>query len=165
MIISGDRRADYAGLEKLVAKAASGFSSLGAREGDAIALMLRNDIAFFEAAAATNLIGANVVPINWHLKTAEANYILRDFDARALVCHEDLFPQIASDVPAELPTFLVETPPEVLRAYKLQQGPWLAAHGAVPWSSWVEAQPPLAGPFERGARSSTPRAPPGCPRG
>ena len=165
MIISGDRRADYAGLEKLVAKAASGFSSLGAREGDAIALMLRNDIAFFEAAAATNLIGANVVPINWHLKTAEANYILRDSDARALVCHEDLFPQIASDVPAELPTFLVETPPEVLRAYKLQQGPWLAAHGAVPWSSWVEAQPPLAGPFERGGSIIYTSGTTGVPKG
>ena len=75
--------------------------------------MLRNDIAFFEAAAAANAIGANVVPINWHLKAAEAGYILRDSGARALVCHEDLLPQIASDIPANLPTFLVATPAEV----------------------------------------------------
>ena len=52
VIVSGDRQVDYADLERIVAKAAAGFAGFGVREGDAIALMLRNDIAFFEAAAA-----------------------------------------------------------------------------------------------------------------
>ena len=150
MIVSGDRWIDYAGLEKAVTKAASGFAALGVCEGDSIALMLRNDIAFFEAAAATNGAGANVVPINWHLKATEAGYILRDSDARALVCHADLLPQIATEVPSDLPTFVVETPAEVIRAYDLRPASCGCPAGFTNWSAWVRAQQPLEGPLGRG---------------
>jgi long-chain acyl-CoA synthetase len=165
VIVSGDRRIGYADLEKVVARAASGFSSLGIGEGDQVALMLRNDIAFFEAAAAANAIGANVVPINWHLKSAEAGYILRDSGARALVCHADLLPQIEREVPPEVATFLVETPVEVARAYGLGPGPWPAARNAQDWSHWVTTQPPLAGPLGRGASMIYTSGTTGVPKG
>jgi long-chain acyl-CoA synthetase len=164
VIVSGDRRVDYADLEKAVAKAASGFAALGVREGDSIALMLRNDVAFFEAAAAANGVGGNVVPINWHLKAAEAGYILSDSGARALVCHADLLPQIAAEIPKGLPTFIVETPPEVVRAYDLRPAPGGCA-AATGWSDWVRAQRPLEGPLERGGSMIYTSGTTGAPKG
>jgi long-chain acyl-CoA synthetase len=165
VIVSGSRRIAYADLEKVVTRAASGFSSFGIREGAQVALMLRNDIAFFEAAAAVNATGANVVPINWHLKTAEAGYILRDSGARALVCHADLLPQIERDVPPEVATFVVETPSEVARAYSLGPGPWPPTRVAQDWSQWVTAQPPLAAPLKRGGSIIYTSGTTGVPKG
>ena len=52
--------------------------------------MLPNSVEFFEAWAGANKAGASVVLVNWHLKTDELAYILRDSGARALVVHADL---------------------------------------------------------------------------
>ena len=165
MIVSGDRKVAYADLERIVAKAAAGFAGLGVCEGDAVALMLRNDVAFFEAAAAANAIGANVVPINWHLKAAEAGYILRDCGARALVCHADLLAQIASELPADLPIIVVATPAEVLQAYGLQPAPRPETGDKARWCDWVEAQPALAGPVKRGGSMIYTSGTTGVPKG
>jgi acyl-CoA synthetase (AMP-forming)/AMP-acid ligase II len=59
-ITSGKRFLDKTELEKRSAQAASGFHRLGVSEGDSIALILRNDFAFFEASMAAALIGAYV---------------------------------------------------------------------------------------------------------
>jgi long-chain acyl-CoA synthetase len=150
VIVSGDRRADYASFEATVARAAGGFRGLGLRDGDAVALMLRNDIAFLEAAAGANAAGVNVVAINWHLKAAEAGYILRDSGARALVCHRDLLSQIAPEIPSGLPTFVVATPPEIERAYDLRLTRSAAGAAARAWCEWVEAQRPVDVPLGRG---------------
>jgi long-chain acyl-CoA synthetase len=165
MIVSGNRRVSYADLEKVVAKAASGFLAVGVREGDAIALMLRNDIVFFQAVAAAHAIGANVVPINWHLKGEETGYILRDCGARALVCHRDLLPQIGAGVPAGVPTLLVQTPPEVRAAYGLQPDASFASDDTPDWARWVEAQPPLASAFGRGGAMIYTSGTTGAPKG
>jgi long-chain acyl-CoA synthetase len=150
VIRSGDRQVGYVNLETTVAKAASGFRALGLGEGDAVALMLRNDIAFFEAAAGANAAGANVVPINWHLKTAEVGYIVRDSGARTLVCHADLLPQIADALPPGMPVFVVETPPEVQRAYHVPAMSGGFVQGTTPWPDWISCQRLLEGPPARG---------------
>ena len=59
-------------------RAASGFESLGAGDGTVISLLLHNDFAFFEAMLAARQIGSYCVPLNWHNKPAELDYVLRD---------------------------------------------------------------------------------------
>ena len=41
-------------------------------------MLMRNDIAFIEAAYAAMRLGAYGVPVNWHFKPEEINYVLKD---------------------------------------------------------------------------------------
>ena len=100
-ILSGDRQLGQAELLTRVAKAAAGLQRLGIGEEDAVAIMLRNDFPFFEASMAANVLGAHAVPVNWHFQQEEAGYIFRDCDAKAVVVHADLLPQIEGAVPEE----------------------------------------------------------------
>jgi len=86
-------------LERRAACAASGFERLGIREGDVVALMLRNSPAFIEAMLACRQLGAYYCPINWHFKADEAGFILRDSGAKALVVHAELLPQVQTGLP------------------------------------------------------------------
>jgi acyl-CoA synthetase (AMP-forming)/AMP-acid ligase II len=76
------------------ARAASGFDAVGVGEDDAVALVLRNDFAFFEAAMGASLVGAYAVPVNWHFMADEAGYVIEDCRARVVVVHADLLPQV-----------------------------------------------------------------------
>jgi long-chain acyl-CoA synthetase len=95
------------------ARAASGLEAIGVREGDAIALLLRNDFAFIEATQACALLGAYCVPINWHGKPDDVSYILDDVKARVLVAHADLIAPLRGALPAGLIVLMVPTPNEV----------------------------------------------------
>ena len=145
MIIAGDRRLPYPDLHRHAACAANGFRSLGIREGDAVALLLRNDFPYLEASLAAGLIGAYATPINWHFTAEEAGYILADSGAKALVAHADLWPAIAGAVPPALHVFLVPTPAEIARAYGVPAEAAVPPSGATLWDDWVARQPPLAG--------------------
>ena len=52
--------------------------------------MLPNSIEWFEATVAIARLGAQLVPVNWHLKHDELAWILNDCGARALLAHTDL---------------------------------------------------------------------------
>ncbi len=65
-VSSGERRLGIGELMRRARQAAGGFASLGVGEGDAVALMLRNDIAGFEATLGAAMLGAYPVPVNWH---------------------------------------------------------------------------------------------------
>ena len=95
MIISGERKIGYHEIHARIARAATGLRALGLRDGAPVAMMLRNDFAFFEVSGGAAALGSPVVPINWHLKAEEVGYILADSGADILVCHADLLPQIS----------------------------------------------------------------------
>lgn len=117
------------------------------RTGDVVALLLRNDFAFFIASFAARRIGAVVTPINWHATAAEIDYVLRDSGAKVLIGHEDLLSVLpASATPARIVS--VPTPPEIAAAYGLT----LASQctGTAHWEEWLAAatgEPPA--PVER----------------
>jgi long-chain acyl-CoA synthetase len=57
-IISGDRYLSIDALDINAARAASALHSAGIWQGDVVALLLRNDFAYFEATRGAALLGA-----------------------------------------------------------------------------------------------------------
>jgi long-chain acyl-CoA synthetase len=149
MIISGERRIDYPEIFARAAKAATGFRELGLSGGTPVAMMLRNDFAFFECSSAAATLGSPVVPINWHLKADEVNYILGDCGAGILVCHADLWPQIRDGVGDHIKVLVVATPPEIAAAFNVPPELTRVPSGMTDWDQWREAQAPWTGPIGR----------------
>src|SRR5205823_14268587 len=89
-IISGDRRRGHAEIADRVNRIASGLQKLGVKQGDSVAMLMRNDIAFIEAAYAAMRLGAYGVPVNWHFKPEELNYVLKDSGTSVLFVTADM---------------------------------------------------------------------------
>ncbi|AYH43558.1 acyl-CoA synthetase [Azoarcus sp. DN11] len=119
-------------------RAARGFDSIGVREGDRVALLLRNDFAFFEAQEAAAAIGAYSVPLNWHSKLDEVRYILDDATPKLLVAHADLLAPLRGHLPADLRIFVVPTPQEVQDRYGIGADAARPAAGDTIWSDWCD---------------------------
>ena len=94
---------------------------MGLDEGGTVAIMLRNDIPFIESILAATRVGAYSVPINWHYKTEEVNYILADSEATHLVIHSDLLHEIREGIPDNVTVLCVPTPPEICEAYGISR--------------------------------------------
>jgi long-chain acyl-CoA synthetase len=65
-----------------------GLRALGLKPGDAIAVMLSNEVAMLELYLAATQAGLYIVPINSHLTGPEVAYIVADSDAKALFCND-----------------------------------------------------------------------------
>jgi long-chain acyl-CoA synthetase len=127
------------------ARAASGFSALGVGAGDAVALLLRNDLPFFEACFGAGSIGAYAVPFNWHATAHEVAYLLRDCGARVLVAHADLLGRVEAAIPPEVTVLAVEPSPALRRAHQLIPASCRLRPGMVAWRDWLARQPPWQG--------------------
>lgn len=108
MIVIGARRISRQELLDHGNRAATALDEVGVREGDAIALLIRNDPCYFEVLHAAALLGAYVVPLNWHSTADEIAYILSDCTPRALIGHADLIGTVGRVIPADLPTFVID---------------------------------------------------------
>ncbi len=126
-------------LERRAGCAAGGFDRLGIAEGDVVALMLRNEPAYFEAMLACRQLGAYYCPINWHFKAGEAGFILRDSGARALVANPDLLSQVESGLPAGVAVIAQWA------GWRDAQSPWSGARrnprGNMPYTSGTTGRP------------------------
>src|ERR1700751_953649 len=98
-ITSGERRRDHFEVADRAARIAGGLHQLGVRQGDSVCVLMRNDIAFIETAYAAMRLGAYGVPVNWHFKPEEINYILRDSSTAVLIGHADLLHQLRDAIP------------------------------------------------------------------
>ncbi|MDB5466756.1 MAG: long-chain fatty acid--CoA ligase [Phenylobacterium sp.] len=130
-IIAGDRCVSHDEVRVRAARAAAGLSAMGVGEGDAIALLMRNDVAFFEAMIAAALLGAYAVPINWRFTAQEAAYILSDSGAKALIGEPDLLAPLPPALTRDLAVFATS-------------GPQPAS--ADSWEGLIGAHAPLQGP-------------------
>jgi long-chain acyl-CoA synthetase len=127
-------------------RAASGFHALGVREGDTVALLLRNDFAFFEAQQAAAALGAYCVPINWHGRQDEVRHILEDAKPRVLVAHADLLEPVRAAWPDDHQVLVVPTPAEIARRYGLSDERCAPRPEDVVWPSWLARFDPWNGP-------------------
>lgn len=145
-LISGDRTLEPAALERQIERAATSMLASGIGAGDAVAILLRNDFAFFVASLAARWIGAFATPINWHATPDEVGYVLADSGARLLVAHDDLAAPLAGRLGDTL-LVSVPTPPEIAAAYAL--APSSPLPEATPWADWLADEasaPPPQGP-------------------
>jgi long-chain acyl-CoA synthetase len=144
-IVSGSHSIGQAELDRRVRHVAAGLSTLGVAPGSCVAILMRNDIAFVEAAYAAQTLGAYAVPINWHFKAEEIAYILEDCGARVLIGHADLLAPIAEAMPAHVTAIAVPTPPEVATAYGFAPVPASAVARAHEYENWLGRQAAYAG--------------------
>src|SRR4029077_13818756 len=98
-IISGQRRRDHGEVAERADRIASGLHQLGVKPGDSVCMLMRNDIAFIEAAYAAMRLGAYGVPVNWHFKPEEINYVLKDSGTSVLIAHADMLHQLREAIP------------------------------------------------------------------
>jgi long-chain acyl-CoA synthetase len=144
-LISGDREITLETLGVRAARAAGGLNAAGVKSGEGLAIMMRNDFAFFEASFAAAMVGAYATPVNWHFTAEEAGYIIEDSGARVLVVHADLLPQVAAGIPKGVEVLVVATPPEIQAAYELAPEACVVPEGCKDWDRWVEEHEPWTG--------------------
>ena len=75
----------YGEVMERVERLAAFFVERGIKEGDRVALFLRNSPEFIYTVFAVSKIGAVVVPVNTFLKEEELSYILKDSESTAIV--------------------------------------------------------------------------------
>ena len=109
-------------------------------------MLMRNDIAFIEAAYAAMRLGAYGVPINWHFKPEEINYVLTDSGTRVLIAHADMLHQLRDAIPSGISVLSVPTPPEILTHYKIDPAHLTTPDFAIDFESWLTQHPRYGGP-------------------
>jgi long-chain acyl-CoA synthetase len=145
-IVSGDRKRDFTEVADRAARFAGGLSRLGVRQGDSVCILMRNDIAFLEAAYAAMRLGAYAVPVNWHFKPEEVAYVLKDSGTRVLIGHADLLHPLREVIPAGATVLSASPPPEILKNYKIDPDHLATPDFAVELESWLDQQRPYDGP-------------------
>src|SRR6202048_3322641 len=145
-IISGERKRSHAEVAGRVDRIAGGLQRLGVKQGDSVCILMRNDIAFIEAAYAAMRLGAYAVPVNWHFKPEEIDYVLRDSGTSVLIGHADMLHALRDAIPNGVTVLSVPTPPEILTHYKIDPDHRGTPDFAVDLESWLERQRPYDGP-------------------
>ena len=145
-IISGQRRREHAEVADRAERMAGGLHRLGVRPGDSVCILMRNDIAFLEAAYAVMRLGGYAVPVNWHFKPEEISYILGDCATSVLIGHADLLWPLREVIPEGVTVLSVPTPPEILSHYAIPRDHLETPDGALDLDRWTEQQEPYAGP-------------------
>jgi len=84
-LLINDDKVTYGEIKTAADKLAAYLSKQGVKEGDKVALFLRNSAEFIYAIFAVSKLGAILVPINTFLKSEELSYILEDSGSSVLI--------------------------------------------------------------------------------
>lgn len=119
------------GMSETAASLARGLASIGITQGDAVALLLRNDLVFLQLTEALSSLGAYAVPVNWHFTSGEVNYILSDCNAKIIIGHSDLLAPILDELADTVLVYAVPTPQFLLENYPSKTGRDATELGAI----------------------------------
>ena len=145
-LIFGEQTCSATDIDNAAQRVAAGLQALGIRESDAVAVILRNDIPYFIIHEASHYLGFDVVPINWHLKPAEVDFILADCRAGAVIVHADLLTEELVEVIKDIPVVVVNPPAEILQGYGAKPGEHIRDPRFLDWDDWMEESRPHAAP-------------------
>jgi long-chain acyl-CoA synthetase len=145
-LVSGDRTLSGDALASRVSQVASGLIALGLIRGDNIAILMRNDFAYFEVTLAAQQVGVVTISVNWHGTSGEVGFILADAGAKALFAHADLLAKVRDDIPGECQIVRVQTPPEVVNWYGIDRTQALdASQSDIIYEDWRDGASRYAG--------------------
>src|SRR5258708_27140627 len=147
-IVSGDSKRSDAEVADRAGRVTGGLQRLGVKQGDSVCMLMRNDIAFIEAAYAAMRLGAYAVPINWHLKPEEINYVLKDSGTSVLIGHADMLHPLRDAMPPEVTVLSIPTPPEILANYKIDRDLLATPGFATGFEPWLAQQARYDGPAQ-----------------
>lgn len=108
-----DAAISYSELNRMAEGFAALLSSNGIERGDRVAVYTQNNPQFLITQYGAWKRGAIVVPINPMLKERELDYHLKDSGARALVCLESMYRDVAREVVPQTDVELVVTTSEL----------------------------------------------------
>eukprot|EP00511_Aplanochytrium_stocchinoi_P002341 CAMPEP_0204838622 /NCGR_PEP_ID=MMETSP1346-20131115/31368_1 /ASSEMBLY_ACC=CAM_ASM_000771 /TAXON_ID=215587 /ORGANISM="Aplanochytrium stocchinoi, Strain GSBS06" /LENGTH=577 /DNA_ID=CAMNT_0051974783 /DNA_START=115 /DNA_END=1848 /DNA_ORIENTATION=- len=111
-IVYGDERYTYAQVEQIIKTLAHSLvEQLGVKQGDRVAISMRNFPEYCFTFIAVTWLGAIIVPLNSWWKTEELAYGLTDSGSKVLVCDTERFGRIEPKL-NELKLQVVITRPE-----------------------------------------------------
>ena len=131
----GDEEIRPEAMRLRAARMAGAMAAAGINEGDTIALMLRNEPALMDVMLSGRQLGVYFTPLNWHFKSDEAGYIVRDSGAKVLFAHTDFLPQIADGLPSDLPVFAIRPHPLTASTYRIPEPATRIPAGARDWQA------------------------------
>jgi len=135
-IAIADREVSRATIFSDAKRVMRGLTALGVGDNDAVAVLMRNDFPVLEIYLAVAALGAYVIPLNWHLKPQEIEYLLADSRPKVLVAHSDLLASVREAVPGDIQLLVVPTPLEAQAHYAVSDDlPKIPAR-AQAWSEW-----------------------------
>lgn len=106
-IIAGSVSLDRDALTARGEQVAAGLAAMGVREGDVIAVLLRNGMPYLEIIQACKRLGCYYCPINWHYMGDEVAFLVTDSGAKLLIAEADLWQAVRTALPAGLPVLQV----------------------------------------------------------
>ena len=95
-----DRQVSYNELYERVARLANALQREGFRKGDRVAVLLKNDLAWFDVFFALSALGGVLVPINFFFTAKEVAFVLNDAGATTLVAGTE-FAKLAAEALTE----------------------------------------------------------------
>src|SRR5258708_33592913 len=98
-IITSGEVCTYATFDRRADRLADLMAARGVGPGDRVAVMVPNGASWFEANVATARLGAQLVPLHWHLLAEEISWILADSEARLLLADRRLQAPAAHALP------------------------------------------------------------------
>ncbi|WPB89296.1 AMP-binding protein [Streptomyces malaysiensis] len=143
--VSQDRSFEQSEFDDLTRRAAAGFASIGVCDGDAVGLLMINEIEFLICGQALALLGAYSVPIGWHNTVDEIAYIAGDADLKAVVSHDVLAPKAVQALLPQVPLVVVDLPAPTAVAMRQDKPTDPPARDWVDWSAWMDSDQIWAG--------------------
>jgi len=134
LVRCGTQALTHAEVRANAARIASGMAACGVVAGDRVAIVMRNNIAFPQVTLAAGLLGAVPVPINWHWKGAEIEYVLSDSGAKVVVVQAEFAGLVASVLPQRAQLVVVS-----------DGSPVADIDGYTYLDDWLATQPPRSG--------------------